>query len=344
MYNGWAKFVDKNVVQVGDDIIEAKNILIATGGSAVVPSIPGAEYGITSDGFFELEQQPKSVCVVGAGYIAVELAGVFNSLGSKVSLVVRHDHFLRNFDSVIGENLAAEMKAAGINIINRSGGITEVHKDSTTGLLSFKTQSAGEHHGFDCLLWAVGRSPASKGIGLDVAGVKVNEWGYITVDEYQETSSKNVFAVGDVCGRWELTPVAIAAGRRLADRLFGGMAGRKLDYSNIPTVIFSHPPVGTVGMSEEHAIEAHGKENVKVYKSTFTNMYHALLTRKTKTYIKLVCVGPSEKVVGLHVVGIGADEMLQGFAVAIKMGATKEDFDNTVAIHPTAAEEVVTLR
>lgn len=340
---GRGVMIAPNLVKVGEDVYEGKHILLATGGHSVRMHIPGGELGIDSDGFFELESQPKKVLVVGSGYIGVELAGVFNALGSETHLSIRHSHVLRSFDHMIQNHVMEELKSAGVHVHTKMHAET-VTKDAPTGLFTFTTTSGEQLTGFDCILWAIGRAPNTKGLGLDSAGVAVNERGQILVDEFEETNVKHVFAIGDVTGRIELTPVAIAAGRRLADRLFGGMEGRKLDYTNVPSVVFSHPPVGSVGMTEHQANERYGKENIKIYNSTFTNMYHAVTTRKTKTVVKLICHGPEEKVVGLHIVGIGADEMLQGFAVAIKMGATKKDFDDTVAIHPTAAEEVVTLR
>jgi len=197
--------------------------------------------------------------------------------------------------------------------------------------------------GFDALIWAIGRLPNSEALGLAAAGVALDERGYIPTDPFQNTNVPGVYAVGDVTGRFPLTPVAIAAARRLADRLFGGQSERRLVYENIPTVIFSHPPMGTVGLSEEAARAAHGNDAVKVYQTRFTPMYHALTTRKPKTAMKLVTVGAQERIVGAHIIGLGADEMLQGFAVAIRMGATKRDLDDTVAIHPTSAEELVTM-
>ncbi|KAM6159355.1 glutathione reductase [Rhynchocyon petersi] len=196
----------------------------------------------------------------------------------------------------------------------------------------------------DCLLWAIGRDPNSRGLNLSTLGIQTDDRGHIIVDDFQNTSVKGIYAVGDVCGKALLTPVAIAAGRKLAHRLFECKQDSKLDYDNIPTVVFSHPPIGTVGLTEDEAINKYGKENVKTYSTTFTPMYHAVTKRKTKCVMKMVCANKEEKVVGIHMQGIGCDEMLQGFAVAVKMGATKADFDNTVAIHPTSSEELVTLR
>lgn len=344
---GLGEFVGPNQVKVGDDIFEAKHILVATGGHSMRMDIPGGDLGIDSDGFFDLEKQPKKALVVGSGYIGVELAGVFNALGTETHLAVRYDSVLRTFDPSIQTSLLEELKTSGVKVhTHHVASKVEQSADGTYSIFS-KDKDSGEEHvlsGFDCLLWAIGRTPNTRGLGLDKVGIKTNDKGQIVVDEFEETNVATHYSVGDVTGRIELTPIAIAAGRRLADRLFGGMEGRKLDYSNVPSVVFSHPPIGTVGLTEPQAEEKYGKDNVKVYKSSFTNMYHAVTTRKTKTLVKLICVGKEEKVVGLHLVGIGADEMLQGFAVAIKMGATKKDFDDTVAIHPTAAEEVVTLR
>jgi glutathione reductase (NADPH) len=339
---GKGEMIGPNHVKVGDDIFEGKHILLATGGHPTRLSIPGGDLGIDSDGFFELETQPKKALVVGAGYIGVEIAGVFNALGTETHLSLRHDNVLKSFDPSVQAHVMDELKSAGVKVHTQSVP-ARVYKDEH-GLITFESENGVKLEGFDCLLWAIGRTPNTKSLGLEAAGVKTNARGEILVDEYEETNVKNVFAVGDATGRIELTPIAIAAGRRLSDRLFGGMAGRKLDYTNVPSVVFSHPPVGAVGLTEPQAIEKFGKDAIKIYSSTFTNMYHSVITRKTKTSVKLICAGLEEKVVGLHIVGIGADEMLQGFAVAIKMGATKKDFDDTVAIHPTAAEEVVTLR
>ncbi|KAJ9074641.1 Glutathione reductase [Entomophthora muscae] len=338
-YSGFASFLDKSTVQVkkegqGDIHLEGKNILIAVGGEPIFPSIPGAELGISSDGFFELEQQPKRVAVVGAGYIAVELAGIFNSLGSHVSHFTRTPHLLRSFDSMLGETIQEEMEAtwSGNSIVVK---------------YSVKGDEAEKQVEVDCVLWAIGRRPLSYKLNLEKAGVQVQDSGHIIVDSYQATKSDNIFSLGDVTGEAELTPVAIAAGRKLSDRLFGPPQFRdsKLDYSNIPTVIFSHPPAGTIGLSEKKAIEKFGEAQVKVYKSRFTNMYYSMMdSHKPPTAFKLVCAGADEKVVGLHMVGRDVDEILQGFGVAIKMGATKKDFDSCVAIHPTSGEEIVTMR
>eukprot|EP01097_Dermamoeba_algensis_P009595 TRINITY_DN680_c0_g1_i1.p1 TRINITY_DN680_c0_g1~~TRINITY_DN680_c0_g1_i1.p1 ORF type:complete len:315 (+),score=65.45 TRINITY_DN680_c0_g1_i1:520-1464(+) len=313
--------------------------MIASGGRPQLPNIPGIEHAIDSDRFFELENQPKRVAVVGAGYIAVELAGIFTALKSDTSLFIRHERPLRTFDKMLQDQVYEEMVNSGTKFVT---GVAVKALEKTDQGLFVKTSKDTTEGPFDTVLFAIGRLPNVE-IGLEAAGVKLNDHGFIAVDKFQNTNVPNVYALGDVCGKALLTPVAIAAGRRLSDRLFGNKPEAHLDYDNIPTVVFSHPTIGTVGLTEDEAVHKYGKDKIKVYKSVFTNMYHALTTRKTKTAMKLVCVLPEEKIVGLHVIGLGADEMLQGFAVAVKMGATKKDFDNTVAIHPTAAEEFVTM-
>ncbi|HEB57948.1 MAG TPA: glutathione-disulfide reductase [Gammaproteobacteria bacterium] len=338
---GKGRFVDAHTVDVDGEQYTADHIVIATGGSPTVPDVPGAEHGITSDGFFELGERPGRVAVVGAGYIAVELAGLLNALGSEVTMLLRGDHFLRSFDCLLRDTLMEEMVDAGVNIMPGIN-ISEIVRDDD-GHLTIHCQSGITLEGFDTLLWAIGRNPATLDLNLDAAGVEYQPNGVIPTDEFQNTNVAGVYAVGDITGRAPLTPVAIAAGRRLGDRLFNNQPERRLEYENIPTVMFSHPPIGTVGLTEDEAREQHG-DAVKVYTSRFTNMYHALTQHSPRTAMKLICVGADEKIVGVHVIGRGADEMLQGFAVALKMGATKKDFDNTVAIHPTAAEELVTMR
>ncbi|XP_044180611.1 glutathione reductase, mitochondrial-like [Acropora millepora] len=348
--SGHAVFTPEGNVKVGENIYTAKHILIACGGRPLIPNMPGSQYAISSDGFFELEDLPKKVAVVGAGYIAVELAGILNALGSQVSTLIRYDKVLRTFDSILSEGVTDEMIKAGIDL--QTGTSTqEITKDDATGLLTLHTLKNIEGKkesvaltGYDCVILAIGRIPNTDLLELDGLGIEVDKQGHIKVDEYQNTSRDGVYALGDVCGRALLTPVAIAAGRRLAHRLFDGKTHLKLDYNNIPTVVFSHPPIGTVGLTQEEAEAMHGKDKIKIYQSTFTNMYHAVTTRKTSTKMKLVCLLPDEKIIGLHILGINSDEMLQGFSVAVKMGATKQDFDDTVAIHPTASEELVTMR
>jgi glutathione reductase (NADPH) len=320
----------------------APHVVVATGGRPSVPAIPGAELGITSDGFFELGERPRRVAIVGSGYIAVELAGVFSALGSEVHFVIRQDRVLRSFDTMLADGLMKIMRDEGITFETQA--VPAALRRDPAGALRLDTADGRELGPFDAVIWAIGRDPATDGIGLGEAGVELDTRGQVVVDRYQDTSVPGLHAIGDITGHALLTPVAIAAGRRLSDRLFGGMADRYLDYSNIATVVFSHPPIGTVGLTEAEAIERHGVAAVKVYTSGFVPMYHALTARKPRAEMKLVTVGPDEKIVGCHVIGAGADEMLQGFAVAVKMGATKRDFDDTVAIHPTSAEEFVTMR
>lgn len=352
--HGYATFTNgpQPTVEVNGKKFTAPHILIATGGVPTVPQesqIPGASLGITSDGFFQLEDLPSRSVIVGAGYIAVEIAGILSALGSRTSLLIRHDKVLRSFDSLISSNCTEELENAGVEVLKFSQ-VKEVKKTSSGLDLQVVTAVPGRKPttttipDVDCLLWAIGRDPNSKGLNLDKLGIQTDEKGHILVDEFQNTNVKGVYAVGDVCGKALLTPVAIAAGRKLAHRLFECKQDSKLDYNNIPTVVFSHPPIGTVGLTEDEAVHKYGKDNVKIYSTAFTPMYHAVTTRKTKCVMKMVCANKEEKVVGIHMQGIGCDEMLQGFAVAVKMGATKADFDNTVAIHPTSSEELVTLR
>ncbi len=327
-------------VRVDGTAYRARRVIIATGGRPAVPDLEGAELGITSDDFFMLESRPERVLIVGAGYVAVELAGVFEALGSAVTVAVRRDGVLREFDPLLRECLMDQMRRDGIGI--ETGAVPAALCREQDGL-ELLTTDGRRLGGFDALLWATGREPNTTGLGLEEAGVRIDEQGFIPVDDWQDTNVEGIHAIGDVTGRAALTPVAIAAGRRLADRLFGGMDDRRLDYRCIPTVIFSHPPIGTVGMTEPEAHAHHG-DAVRVYESRFTPMAYALSGRKVPAAVKLVTVGEDERIVGCHVIGQGADEMLQGFAVAVRMGATKRDFDDTVAIHPTSAEELVTLK
>jgi glutathione reductase (NADPH) len=339
---GYARFENSRTVVAAGQTYTADHILIATGSTPIVPDTPGAELGITSDGFFELDHRPQRIVVVGGGYIAVEFAGLLNALGSDVTLLLRGEHLLRSFDATLRETLMEEMQKAGINILTRMR-LERLEQDAE-GRITLCGVGGENITGFDSVIWATGRRPNTDGLALEQAGVETDSRGYVMADAYQNTNVPGIYAVGDVTGRAALTPVAIAAGRRLCDRLFGGKAEARLDYDNIPTVVFSHPPIGTVGMTEDRAHELYGEGGVKVYQSRFTNMYYAVSEHKSPTVVKLVTVGEQENIVGCHIIGDHADEMIQGFAVAVKMGARKADFDNTVAIHPTAAEELVTLR
>ena len=341
---GDARLIDAHTVAIGHGDAErrfsAARIVLAPGGAPVVPDLPGAELAITSDGFFELEEQPWRVAVIGAGYIAVELAGMLAALGSEVTLAIRHESVLRHFDPMLQERLMESLEAGGITIAT---GFTAERLERRGGAIELVGDGKRTLSGFDCVIFAIGRAPSTDTLGLDAAGVNIDERGYIPVDVYQRSNVESVFALGDVTGQAELTPVAIAAGRRLADRLFDGQTDRHLDYENIATVVFSHPPIATVGLSEPAARERFGNA-VRVYETAFTPMFNAFTEHRTKAAMKLVTVGEEQRVVGCHLFGPGADEMLQGFAVAIRMGATKRDLDDTVAIHPTSSEELVTMR
>lgn len=337
---GRAAFVDANTLAVGEQRYKAAHIVVASGSQPIIPPVDGADLGMTSDGFFALEQRPGKVAVIGGGFIGTELSGVLNNLGSEVGFFVWEQQPLVNFDPMIGEVVLEAMKTQGV----------EVHANAQVTALSEDADGKQVHladgrvfAGYDEVIWAVGRRPNTDKLNAPAAGLDLGRAGMIEVDDYQNTAVDGIYAVGDVTGRTALTPVAVAAGRRLGQRLFAGMSDARLDYDNIPSVVFAHPPAATVGLSEPEARKRHPGE-VTVYSSRFTPMRYALAEHSLPTAMKLVCVGEEQKVVGIHIVGDGADEMLQGFAVAVKMGATKADFDNTVAIHPSSAEELVTMR
>lgn len=339
---GFATFVDAKTVEVNGEHYTADHILIAVGGTPVIPEIEGAEYGIDSNGFFALDAKPERVAIVGAGYIAVEIAGVLNALGSDTHLFVRRESPLRSFDPMLVDTLMEVMAQDNLQLHTHSVPTKVVKEENGSLTLHFAN---GSTHNTDLLIWAIGRKPTTDKINLQATGVATTETGYIKVDEYQNTNIAGIYCVGDIMhGGIELTPVAVKAGRQLSERLFNGKTQAKMDYSLVPTVVFSHPAIGTIGLSEPEAIAQYGEQNVKVYTSSFTAMYTAVTAHRQPCRMKLVCVGDDEKIVGLHGIGYAVDEMIQGFAVAIKMGATKADFDAVTAIHPTGSEEFVTMR
>lgn len=365
LVRGTATFKSQKEIEVNLEdgkkaVYTALHILIATGGYPVKPQdIPGAELGITSDGFFDIEDLPKKIAFVGAGYIAVELAGVMNAIGVETHLFIRGNTFLRNFDPMVQETLTQRYEDAGVIIHKNHKGFKKVvglreGRKGEEKLLKLIEEN-GEEIEVNELLWAIGRAPEIEKLNLAKIGVEFAGKGHIKVDEYQNTNVEGVYALGDVTGQAELTPVAIAAGRALSNRIFGlqhpsggPSLPQKLDYSNIPTVVFAHPEVGTIGVTEPAAIDKYGKDNIKTYHTRFTPTFYSFHPTDEKklqpTEYKLICQGSEEKIVGMHIIGAGSSEMMQGFGVAVKMGARKRDFDSCVAIHPTSAEELVTMR
>ncbi|EDU47006.1 glutathione reductase [Pyrenophora tritici-repentis Pt-1C-BFP] len=339
-FRGRAKFVAKDEVEValndgGVQRIKAKHILIATGGRPMIPDIPGKELCINSDGFFDLEKQPKSIATSGAGYIGVEMTGMLHALGTKTHFFIRGDKLLRSFDPMIQDTVTQEYERQGINLYKGTQ-ITKVEdighglKRVTYQETETKRESTVE---VEEVLFATGRVPEIEDLKIADFGIKLNEKNHIVTDEYQNTSIPNIYAIGDVCDRgFELTPVAIASGRRLSDRLFNNQPDAHLEYENIPSVVFAHPEIGSIGLTEPEARKKYGDDKIKIYKTQFTAMYFAMMdpSEKQPTAYKIICAGDNEKVVGLHILGQGSSEILQGFGVAIKMGATKKDFDNCV--------------
>ncbi len=336
------RIVDAHTVQTHQGLrVTGTHLLIATGGKPKRPDIPGAELGLVSDDFFNLCDAPGRVAIVGGGYIAIELAGILQALGSQVELFVRGKGLLESFDQELTTELVENCRQHGIHA--HFGHEVTLVESVGGDCVRVLDRSGNASEPFDSLIFATGRSPNSGDMGLESIGVELDARGHVVVDEFQSTSAPNVHAVGDVSSQLALTPVAIAAARRLMDRLFGGKPDARLDYNNVATVVFAHPPLGMVGLTEAQARERHG-DAVKTYRARFRPMLHALADSPQRSLFKLVCVGEEERVVGVHLLGEGADEILQGFAVALKRGITKRDLDETIAIHPTSAEEVVLMR
>ncbi|WP_374466644.1 glutathione-disulfide reductase [Ferrovibrio sp.] len=336
-FDGRATLKDAHTVLINDRPVTAGTILIATGGHPVKPSVPGAELMITSNEAFHLKEMPKRIIVIGGGYIACEFAGIFNGFGAKVTQLYRGEQILRGFDHDIRSHLAAELIKSGIDLKVRTD-VTKIEKVAG-GLLVHLTD--GSTMEVDAVMAATGRKPNTDGLGLEAVGVKTDGDGAVVVDEYSRSSVANIYAVGDVTNRINLTPVAIREGHAFADTVFGNKP-RKADHNDVPAAVFSQPGVGTVGLSEEDARKTYGE--VDVYRTTFRPMRATVSGRDERILMKLVVDAKSDRVVGAHMVGPEAGEIIQGIAIAIKAKATKADFDATVGIHPTAAEEFVTLR
>jgi glutathione reductase (NADPH) len=335
--HGRATVVDPHTVAVGDKRYTAKYILVAAGSWPNTTDFPGQEHTITSNEAFYLEKLPKKVLVVGGGYIAVEFAGIFNGLGVETTLMYRGPLFLRGFDRDVREHLAGEMAKAGI-ALKFNTDIARVEKTANGLVAHCKDGSTLEA---DEILYAIGRTPKVDGLGLEEAGVELKDNGAVVVDEYFKTSVDSIYAIGDIIDRMQLTPVALAEGMAVAKTLFRNQP-TMVNYENIPTAVFSQPPIGTVGITEEEAREKHGP--VKIFKSTFRPLKHTLTKRDTQTMMKIIVQADTDRVLGVHMVGDDAGEIMQGIGVALKAGATKADFDATIGIHPTAAEEFVTMR
>lgn len=339
LLEGHARLLGPNEVEVNGERHSARHILIATGGWPQVPDIPGNELAITSNEAFFLEQLPRRVLVVGGGYIAVEFASIFHGLGAQTSLLYRKDLFLRGFDGAVRKHLKEELEKKGLDLQFNTD-IDRIERQDDGSLLA--TLKDGRQLATDCVFYATGRRPMLDNLGLENTGVKLNDKGFIEVNDNFETHESSILALGDVIGRVQLTPVALAEGMAVARRLFRPEEYRELDYDLIPTAVFSLPNIATVGLTEEQARER-GHE-VKVFESRFRPMKLTLTECQERTLMKLVVDGKTDKVLGCHMIGPEAGEIVQGLAVALKAGATKRVFDETIGIHPTAAEEFVTMR
>jgi glutathione reductase (NADPH) len=337
---GTAKLVDAHTVAIGERRVTAQNILVATGGWPVKPAIPGIEHAITSNEAFELPELPKRILMVGGGYVAVEFAGIFHGLGSEVTLSYRGEQILRGFDDDVRQHLHDEMAKKGVSILLEST-VSSIARRADGALEVSLRGLSGNSLVCDTVMFATGRTPNTARLGLGEIGVKLDEEGGVVVDRFCRSSVANIFAAGDVTNRIALTPVAIREGAAVAMTLFGG-AETPVDLDDVPSAVFSQPPVGTVGLSETQAVEKFGK--VDIYKASFRPLRHTLSGRDERTLVKLVVDATTQRVAGAHMVGADAPEIIQGLALAVKAGLTKAQFDATVGIHPTAAEEFVTLR
>ncbi|MCC6473075.1 MAG: glutathione-disulfide reductase [Burkholderiales bacterium] len=339
---GRATLLDAHALDVSGQRIIAANILVATGGWPHVPGIPGAEHCITSNEAFELPELPRRILIVGGGYIAVEFAGIFHGLGSEVTLCYRGEQILRGFDSGVRQHLSREIARKGIRVLLRSE-VTAVERSDDGSLLARIAGVAGiASSRCDAVMCATGRRPSTRGLGLENAGVRLDAQGGVVVDPYGRSNVSHIFAVGDVTNRIALTPVAIREGQVVATTLFGGGHAVPVDHESVPSAVFSQPPVGTVGLSEEDAVERFGE--VDIYQAEFRPLKHTLTGREERTLMKLVVEPGTQRVLGAHMVGADAPEVIQGIAISVKAGLTKQQFDATVGIHPTAAEEFVTMR
>lgn len=337
LYESRAELIDNHTVRLGDKTVTAEYILIATGGTPVMPDIPGIEHAISSNEAFHLEDMPKRVVVVGGGYIAVEFAGIFNGLGAEVTQLYRGEQILRGFDHHVQDMVAQEIVKKGINLKTHSNP-AKIEKSDTGLTITLEDGGVIEA---DTIMYATGRKPNTDGMGLEGVGVELKDNGTVVVDEYSKTSVDNIYAVGDVTDRIALTPVAIHEGMAFAETVFGGKP-RAFDHSDVPSAVFSQPPVGTVGLTEAQAREQFG--DVDIYKSEFRPMKQTITLGSERAMVKLIVDQKSDRVLGVHVVGADAGEIIQGIGIAVKCGATKEQFDATVGVHPTLAEELVTMR
>ena len=340
VFLGAARLVDAHTVAVGERELTARYLLVATGAWPHKPAIPGIEHAITSNEAFELETLPRRVLVVGGGYVAVEFAGIFRGLGSEVTLSYRGPQILRGFDDDVRRHLHDEMGKKGTRILLNSN-VVRIDRGSDGALEVAVSGAPGGKYGCDAILYATGRVPNTGQLGLAEAGVELDEEGGVIVDEYGQSSVPSIFAVGDVTNRIALTPVAIREGTAVATTLFGGTR-IPADHDNVPSAVFSQPPVGTVGLTEAQAVAKFGE--VEVYMTSFQPLRHTLSGRDERTLVKLIVEPIEQRVLGCHMVGADAPEIIQGIAIAVKAGLTKAQFDATIGIHPTAAEEFVTLR
>ncbi|MBT5895047.1 MAG: glutathione-disulfide reductase [Rhodospirillaceae bacterium] len=336
-YDGRARLRDAHTIEIGDDVVTSERILLATGGTPTFPDVPGIEHAISSNEAFHLETLPEHITIVGGGYIAVEFAGIFNGLGRKVTQLYRSEQILRGFDDDVRHHLAGEIRKKGIDLRTDTN-VTAIEK---TGEGYRLTLTNGETLDTGLIMYATGRHPNSGDLGLEAVGVELAKGGAVKVDEWSQTNIPNIHAVGDLTDRIALTPVALMEGHAYADTVFGDLP-RQPNHTDVPAAVFSQPSVGTVGLTEEQARAEIG--DVDIYKSTFTPMKHTLTPSEEKTLMKLIVDAKTDRVLGCHVVGPDAAEMVQGIGIALKCNATKAQFDATVGIHPSAAEELVTMR